>query len=206
MSQYLKLGDDQSPVQLDPHSEVGAFKVVGHCAWAKPEDKITPDFLRSRVEPWLTALFQSEHLNILIGAGLSSAIQESATGTKPQGMGWIEDLKVCKAEIDSYVAKTADASGRGKGNIEDQIRSINELIKGLEILTVQNLPVPPSPPGAPSYRNLKSELVELNNELTRCLKLFSDSVSYGEKLIRDANNDLKTETFNYLVSFLMSFW
>jgi len=79
------------------------------------------------------------------------------------------------------------------------------LIKGLEILTVQNLPVPPSPPGAPSYRNLKSELVELNNELTRCLKLFSDSVSYGEKLIRDANNDLKTETFNYLVSFLMSF-
>lgn len=53
----FKLGDDQSPVQLDPHSEVGAFKVVGHCAWAKPEDKITPDFLRSRVEPWLTALF-----------------------------------------------------------------------------------------------------------------------------------------------------
>ncbi|MBV2433068.1 hypothetical protein KR445_23485, partial [Escherichia coli] len=40
---------------------------------------------------------------------------------------------------------------------------------------------------------------------TRCLKLFSDSVSHGEKLIRDASNDLKTETFNYLVSFLMSF-
>ena len=79
------------------------------------------------------------------------------------------------------------------------------MIKGLEILTVQNLPVPPPPPGAPPYRNLKSELVELNNELTRCLKLFSDSVSHGEKLIRDASNDLKTETFNYLVSFLMSF-
>ncbi|MCP6491741.1 hypothetical protein NL519_36920, partial [Klebsiella pneumoniae] len=76
---------------------------------------------------------------------------------------------------------------------------------GLEILTVQNLPVPLPPPGAPPYRNLKSELVELNNELTRCLKLFSDSVSHGEKLIRDASNDLKTETFNYLVSFLMSF-
>jgi hypothetical protein len=37
------------------------------------------------------------------------------------------------------------------------------------------------------------------------LKLFSDSVSNGEKLIRDAKNDLKTQTFNYLVSFLMSF-
>lgn len=99
--------------------------------------------------------FQSEHLNILIGAGLSSAIQESATGTKPQGMGWINDLKVCKAEIDSYVAKTAEASGRGRGNIEDQIRSINELIKGLEILTAQNLPLPEPPPGALPYRNLK---------------------------------------------------
>ncbi|WP_253073324.1 hypothetical protein [Sodalis ligni] len=57
-------------------------------------------------------------------------------------MGWINDLKVCKAEIDSYVAKTASASGRENGNIEDQIRSINELIKGLEILTVQNIPLP----------------------------------------------------------------
>ncbi|WP_253073323.1 hypothetical protein [Sodalis ligni] len=57
MSQYLKLGDDQFPVQLDAHNEVGAFKVVGHCIWAKTEDKITPDFLRSRIEPWLTALF-----------------------------------------------------------------------------------------------------------------------------------------------------
>ncbi|MGE9627199.1 SIR2 family protein, partial [Escherichia coli] len=94
---------------------------------------------------------------------------------------------------------------RGRGNIEDQIRSINELIKGLEILTAQNLPLPEPPPGALPYRNLKSELVELNNELTRCLKLFSDSVSNGEKLIRDAKNDLKTQTFNYLVSFLMSF-
>ncbi|EPB9584259.1 hypothetical protein ACRU1G_005773, partial [Escherichia coli] len=98
-----------------------------------------------------------------------------------------------------------EASGRGRGNIEDQIRSINELIKGLEILTAQNLPLPEPPPGALPYRNLKSELVELNNELTRCLKLFSDSVSNGEKLIRDAKNDLKTQTFNYLVSFLMSF-
>lgn len=83
MSQYLKLGDDQSPVQLDPHSEVGAFKVVGHCAWAKPEDKITPDFLRSRVEPWLTALFQSEHLNILIGAWICPYISRHLLSLNP---------------------------------------------------------------------------------------------------------------------------
>lgn len=203
--QYLKLGDDRSPVQLDFNCNNSTFRVVGYCAWAKAEGEITPDFLRSRIEPWLTALFQSEHLNLLVGAGLSSAVQQFATGAIPQGMGWITDLKVCKGEIDSYVATSAKASGRENGNIEDQIRSINELIKGLEILTAQNLPVPPAPLGTPPYRNFKKELVELNNELSRCLKSFSDSVSSGEKSIRDAKPKLKTETFNYLVNFLMSF-
>nr|MBF4317696.1 hypothetical protein [Vibrio anguillarum] len=99
MAQYLKLGDDQSPVKLESQDN-NTFKVVNDCVWAKNEDEITPDFLRSRIEPWLTALFQSEHLNLLVGAGLSSAIQQSATGKLPQGMGWISDLKVCKSEID----------------------------------------------------------------------------------------------------------
>ncbi len=205
MSQYLKLGDDQSPVKLDAHGDNGAFKVAGHCSWAKTEDEIMPEALRSRIEPWLTALFQSEHLNLLIGSGLSAAVQEFATGSKPQGMGWITDLKVCKGEIDSYVDTTAKAAGRKNGNIEDQIRSINELIKGLEILTAQNIPLPPAPPGSPLYRDFKNELIELNNELSRCIKLFSDSVSNGEKSIRDAGAELKTKTFNYLVNFLMSF-
>ena len=205
MTQYLKIGDDRSPIGLDLNGDNCTFKVVGDCAWAKREDEITPDFLRARIEPWLTALFQSEHLNLLVGAGLSSAVQQLATGNLPQGMGWITDLKVCKGEIDSYVATSARASGRDGGNIEDQIRSINELIKGLEILTAQNIPVPPAPPGTPPYRNFKNELAELNNELLRCLKLFSDSVTNGEKSIRNAEPNRKTATFNYLVNFLMSF-
>ncbi len=205
MSQYIKLGDDSSPVRLDPCGENGVFKVGAVCNWAKPEDEITLDALRSRIEPWLTALFQSEHLNLLIGTGLSTAIQESATGTKPQGMGWITDLKVCKTEIDSYAGITSEAAGRETGNIEDQIRSINELIKGLEILTAHNIPLPPPPPNCPPYRDFKSELLELKKELSRCLKQFSDSVSNGEESIRNADAGLKTKTFNYLVNFLMSF-
>lgn len=206
LSHFLKLGDDQSPVQLTPRGENGAFQVIGDCVWAKAEDEITPDSLRSRVEPWLTALFQSEHLNLLVGAGLSTAIQQSATGQNPQGMGWIEDLKVCKSEIDAYVNKTAKASGRGKGNIEDQIRSINELIKGLEILVALNpAPLAPPPPPNPPYRYLPTELNQLREELTRCLQLFAQSVINGEKSIRDAKPELKIETFNYLVNFLMSF-
>lgn len=206
MAQYIKLGDDQSPIKLESIDNNCTFKATGSSTWSKTEEEITPDFLRSRIEPWLTALFQSEHLNLLIGAGLSSAIQEAATGKKPQGMGWIEDLKVCKSEIDAYVEKTAKAAGRNKGNIEDQIRSINELIKGLEILVALNpAPIVPPPPPNPPYRYFPTELNQLREELSRCLKLFAQSVSNGEKSIRDAVPEQKTETFNYLVNFLMSF-
>ncbi|EKL9959871.1 SIR2 family protein [Vibrio parahaemolyticus] len=206
MSQYIKVGDDHSPIQLKKNGTTDTFQLDGSCSWAKSDDEITPDFLRSRIEPWLTALFQSEHLNLLVGAGLSTAIQQSATGSTPQGMGWIKDLKIYKPEIDAYVEKTAKAAGREEGNIEDQIRSLNELIKGLEILTVLNPdPIAPPPPPNPVYRNLVAELETLRMELSRCLELFAQSISSGEKLIRNSDTKLKTETFNYLVNFLMSF-
>lgn len=206
MSQYIKVGDDHSPIKLERNGVNASFKINENCSWAKTDDEITPDFLRSRIEPWLTALFQSEHLNLLVGAGMSTAVQQSATGSIPQGMGWIEDLKVCKKEIDEYVEKTAKAAGREKGNIEDQIRSINELIKGLEILTVlPSVPIAPPPPPNPPYRNLFSELDQLKKELSRCLEQFAQSVSSGESLIRNSDVELKTETFNYLVNFIMSF-
>ena len=43
--------------------------------------------LRDIIEPWLTALFQSEHLSLLTGAGLSSAVHFLATGNSGAGMG-----------------------------------------------------------------------------------------------------------------------
>ena len=41
-----------------------------------PEGSDTPveKQLRSKIEPWLTAVFQSEHLSLLIGTGLTTAI------------------------------------------------------------------------------------------------------------------------------------
>lgn len=202
----MKVGDDHSPVLLEMSGDTGIFQIKGTCSWATADDEITPDFLRTRVEPWLTALFQSEHLNLLVGSGLSSAVQQSATGQLPQGMGWIKDLKVCKSEIDAYVENTAKAAGRNEGNIEDQIRSINELIKGLEVLTILNpKPIVPPPPPHPGYRDLVAELGLLREELSRCLEQFAQSISSGEKQIRNSDIELKTETFNYLVNFLMSF-
>lgn len=208
MSQFIKLGDDHNPIELELHSdgEREFFTTSNPCSWAKPGEEITPDKLRTRIEPWLTALFQSEHLNLLVGAGLSTAIQESANGAPPVGMSWIDDLKVCQQEIDVFANKAAKLAGRKAGNIEDQIRAINELLKGLEILTVLNTPLPASPPlPNPPYRDLAQELSGLQSELSRCLETFAASISTGENAIRNADRERKTETFNYLVNFLMSF-
>lgn len=38
--------------------------------WAKAGDVVGPDKLRAHIEPWLTALCQSEHLSLLLGSGL----------------------------------------------------------------------------------------------------------------------------------------
>ena len=55
------------------------------------------DKLRSIIEPWLTAVFQSEHLSLLIGAGLTTAICHEA-GVSPQAMQRI-DFNVEKEKI-----------------------------------------------------------------------------------------------------------
>ena len=89
--------------------------------------------LRNMVEPWLTALFQSEHLSLLTGAGISSAVHFLATGNSGAGMGHME-FSTYVNEIKISSNKSAKSSGRGEANIEDEIRTLNELIRGLEIV------------------------------------------------------------------------
>ncbi len=64
-------------------------------AEGKSED--SPGQLRIKIEPWLTALFQSEHLSLLIGTGITHAIHRQSTesaehphGEPPKGMSKIE--------------------------------------------------------------------------------------------------------------------
>lgn len=208
--QHIKVGNVPQIIELLPNSSEQSdshpFTLKANSPWGEQGAQVSIEKLRQNIEPWLTALFQSEHLNLLIGAGLSTSIQISATGAPPAGMGWISNLAVCQNEINEFATKTAKAAGRDQGNIEDQIRAINELIKGLEILTVLNIPQPENPPTpyAP-YRNLKNDLDTLKRELSRCLGEFSKSVSNGEYLIKCADSTRKEDTFNYLVSFIMSF-
>ncbi len=93
------------------------------------ESKI--DQLRKKIEPWLTAIFQSEHFSLLIGAGLPIGLTYLAD-VKAQGMDRIE-FNVFKKEIKEWAESSATELGRGKANIEDDFRSAIELLQGLKI-------------------------------------------------------------------------
>lgn len=48
------------------------------CSWV-PDDEnpvVNNNILRMRIEPWLTSLFQSEHLSLLCGSGITNAISK----------------------------------------------------------------------------------------------------------------------------------
>ena len=78
----LKTRDDQAPVEFVDSGDDGNFKLVegADCSWIANGTEFGPDKLRPRIEPWLTALFQSEHLALLAGSGLSHAVHYLATG------------------------------------------------------------------------------------------------------------------------------
>ncbi len=67
-----------------------------------PEGSDSPDEkqLRSKIEPWLTAVFQSEHLSLLLGTGLTTGICYEA-GISPQAMQRIE-FSTEKDKIKNY--------------------------------------------------------------------------------------------------------
>lgn len=153
-------------------------------------DEPNAEELRNIVEPWLTALFQSEHLSLLTGAGISSAVHHLATGNSGAGMGNMEVTEF-KDQIDKKSKESAEKSGRGEANIEDEIRTINELIKGLEIFLTDD-----------SADELKESLAKLREELKTGIIDFANNILASEKNIVLSTKD---ESAEYLMNFLLSF-
>ncbi|SHI80324.1 SIR2 family protein [Desulfofundulus thermosubterraneus] len=193
--QILKCRDDKEPVCLLKIDEQSgqAYKLAdkSQCSWLEHGKAIDTVKLRQRIEPWLTALFQAEHLALLVGSGFSNAIHWMATGKEPPWTNIQCKFTYYQNEIEAEVKRSAYAAGRGKGNVEDQIRVANELLRGLEILK----------PG-------DHEVVGLREDLNRFLTDFAESILKGERGLISAESDkLKKseQAFTYLVSFLMSF-
>ena len=189
----IKVRDDHSPVEFikvdSDDSNEYRFKQQGEkkAAWINNENFGEQD-LRNRIEPWLTSLFQSEHLSLLIGSGLTSAIQIASAGMADNGMGEFQPKSKYADKIIAKAFKEVKKTGRGdKPNIEDYLRVMNELLPALEIL------------------DQKDAYIELKNEIETCLSSFTSNISEIEYSIASADYDKRTEAFNRLVSFLMSF-
>lgn len=87
MSNTLKVRDDCAPIYFEA-AAVGKFKLCegSEASWLTHGETFGLKDLRSRIEPWLTALFQSEHLSLLAGSGLTHAVHSLAADKPAAGM------------------------------------------------------------------------------------------------------------------------
>jgi len=143
-----------------------------------------PD-IRGRIEPWLTALFQSEHLSLLLGSGITHAIHYLAAGSPATDLAG-GGFKHHSSEINKKARESAQRVGRAAPNLEDELRVANELLRGLEILGDKD--------GDP-----------LHTEIQQKLKGFAESILASETGISQANKTKQETAFSILVNFLMSF-
>lgn len=179
----IKTRDDRELILVDKDENVSN---PDDCNWIPDDEKITKSVFRSRIEPWLTSLFQSEHLSLLCGSGITNAISYLAGASGGTTMA-ASSFTTYKDEIEVAAKKSAKASGRENGNIEDQIRTANDLLRGLKILKKDK------------------EATSLETELNFIISAFAKSILESEKAIATAVDDNRENAYSVLVNFLLSF-
>jgi len=151
-------------------------------------DEIKQEELKKEIEPWLSAIFQSEHLSLLTGTGLTSAVSNIA-GVKAQEMTRLIFKDSLSQSIKKKSDETASKMNRGEANIEDDIRIALELINGLKIIEDDR------------YKSLEGEL---NSKLLDFIKtILSTERQFFSMLKADDSNAITA--FNLLKSFILSF-
>ena len=173
---------------------MSAFGTHAYRVGTEEHMNVDPTFIeiqKKHIEPWLTAVFQSEHLALLLGSGFTKAVANQANAVAVD-MATDYSLFPYAENIKKAACETAKSMGRGTANIEDQIRVSNALAQGLAILGDEKLPI-------------------LNQSIDRLFKSFLDRISETERSIRNAiessseNDQAKLDTLIMLVSFLLSF-
>lgn len=143
---------------------------------------------RKKIEPWLSAILQSEHLSLFLGSGFTTAVSH-LTGGKPIQMAKASFKCQAEAEVNAYADQSAKTMGRGEANIEDQIRAALSLVAGLEILRDKR--------SGDWKKALDAVLGEFVNGVLTCEKDIKASIEKADE---------KGETAkNLLVAFLLSF-
>jgi SIR2-like domain len=152
--------------------------------------------LRKEIEPWLTALFQSEHLSLLSGAGLTTAVHYHVTGQAPDGFS-NRTYAAFDKQVQAEAKRSAQETGRGEPNPEDQLRSALRIADGLSILVSGNADSEP-------WKSLATELATLETDIEAAIEALITGILSPERLVRSQNEKRETALL-MLVSFLMSF-
>lgn len=178
----IKTRDDRELIFVDENGKVQNIDV---CNWQINEDVVDNTIYRTRIEPWLTSLFQSEHLSLLCGSGITNAISILSGATGGTTMGFTTFHKY-NDEIKKAAVVSAKSCGRETGNIEDQIRTANDLLRGLNILE-------------------KEDAAGLEADLNSIISEFATSILRTENGIATADERKRENAYSMLVNFLLSF-
>lgn len=141
---------------------------------------------RKRIEPWLSAVFQAEHLNLLIGSGFTGAVG-SVAGVSGTNMARVKFGTSFDGAIESNAETAAKAMGRGEANIEDQFRSALAVLEGFNVID-------------------PTKSSDIKNAIDAQLRAFLDSLLATERSIATGSNeDSRRRSEQLLTSFLLSF-
>lgn len=195
----IRTREDPGPIEFvevadaDPSAPMFQLTSETRASWSDNAKPFGTEVLRSRIEPWLTALFQSEHLSLLLGSGLTTAVHSCVTNKPAAGMGKKQFLPF-NAQIEAEAKRAATVLDRGEGNLEDQIRAATELLRGLQILKDASL-------GSKSASELSKELASSIDGVLRQLTM---DILETERNLWTATSG-RDSAFGLLVNFLMSF-
>lgn len=198
-------GEESTAPPAAPGTVVGWPKNklrVGSYEWPDKGQVETPDpgDVRPKVEPWLAALLQAEHVCLLVGNGLTTAVAAAAgvSAARMEGASWGSEY----ANAVHRVSKTtAAAAGRGDANIEDEVRAVRDLIGGLKVLAANE-------PGDDFTNKANTLLAAWTTDLKAQMKTLLESVLATEKGIRDSlvqSTDEAKAARRLLGSFLLTF-
>lgn len=154
-----------------------------------PSDTVELDLLittaRKQIEPWLSAVFQAEHLNVVLGSGFTTAIAAKAGGAST-GMSKVKFGSKYDAQIDKNAAASAKQMNRGDFNIEDQFRSALAVYEGLLVIDET------------AAATLKGQL---DSEL---LKFLQSLLATEQRIAKATSSDAQLAANSLLQSFLLS--
>ena len=204
---YIQVRGDRESIKLSANNQVDdkygdiSFKILScpSSSWFSigNDNDVKLSSLRKGVEPWLTSLFQSEHLSLLTGTGLSLAVQSMVKENTSNPMNTPELSSFYSDKIKEAAIESAQKTGHGDtANIEDYIRVINDLLCGLRILQYDKFP---------DESAEKINYNGLNDDLQKTIINFVNEINKLENTIITADDPQKTIALGMLVKFLMSF-